>query len=90
MTNGEHFGSYKYCYRVVSVLPAQEDSMNKDTHRTQNLGVRTTEDFVSKFDILCERLGHNRSEVVRYCLKKFFNEHWNNPENFTRVKKEMF
>lgn len=90
MTNGGHFGSYIYCYRVVSVLPAQEDPMNKDVHRTRNLGVRTAEDFVNKFDILCERLGHNRSEVVRYCLKKFFNEHWNNPENFSRVKKEMF
>ncbi len=64
--------------------------MTKNNQRNQNLGVRTTQDFVTKFDNLCDRLGHNRSEVVRYCLKKFLNEHWNNPENFTRVRKEMF
>ncbi len=58
--------------------------------RTQNLGVRTSEDFILKFDGFCDRLGYNRSEVIRYCLKRFFNEHYNNPEAFTRVRKEMF
>jgi hypothetical protein len=47
-------------------------------------------DFIQKFDALCDRLGYNRSEVARYCLKKFFNEHFNNPENFKRVRNEMF
>ena len=54
------------------------------------LGVRSTRDFVKKFDGLCERLGYNRSEVIRYCLKRFLNEHFNNSENFQRVRKEMF
>jgi len=58
--------------------------------RNQIFAVRTTEEFVDKFDQLCDRLGHNRSEVVRYCLKRFFNEHWNNSENFQRARKEMF
>lgn len=58
--------------------------------RSQILGIRTTTDFVNKFDSLCDRLGFNRSEVIRYCLKRFFNEHYNNPENFQRVRKEMF
>jgi metal-responsive CopG/Arc/MetJ family transcriptional regulator len=58
--------------------------------RNQILGVRSTIEFVNKFDELCDRLGHNRSEVVRYCLKRFLNEHWNNSENFQRARKEMF
>ena len=62
----------------------------KKVGRNQFLGIRTTDDFVNKFDGLCERLGYNRSEVIRYCLKKFFNEHFNNSENFQRARKEMF
>lgn len=58
--------------------------------RNQMLGVRTTTDFVGRFDALCERLGYNRSEVIRYCLKKFFNEHYNNPENFKRARQDLF
>lgn len=60
------------------------------TNRNQILGIRTTTDFVNKFDGLCDRLGYNRSEIIRYVLKRFYNEHFNNPENFTRVRKEMF
>jgi metal-responsive CopG/Arc/MetJ family transcriptional regulator len=59
-------------------------------HRNQILGIRTTVDFLNKFDGLCDRLGYNRSEVIRYCLKKFFNEHYNNPENFKRARSELF
>ncbi len=64
--------------------------MNNKVGRNQIMGIRTTQDFVNKFDALCERLGYNRSEVIRYCLKKFFNEHFNNSENFQRARKEMF
>jgi hypothetical protein len=64
------------------------DHMNNN--RNQIFAVRTTTDFVQKFDALCDRLGYNRSEVARYCLKKFFNEHFNNPESFKRVRNEMF
>ena len=63
---------------------------NKVSSRNQILGVRATNQFVNKFDELCDRLGHNRSEVIRYCLKRFLNEHWNNPENFIRARAEMF
>jgi len=63
---------------------------NKILNRNQILGVRATDDFVRKFDELCDRLGHNRSEVIRYCLKRFHNEHFNNPANFKRVREEMF
>jgi metal-responsive CopG/Arc/MetJ family transcriptional regulator len=58
--------------------------------RNQILGIRATESFVKKFDELCDRLGYNRSEVIRYTLKRFLNEHWNNSENFQRARKEMF
>ena len=58
--------------------------------RNQILGIRATVSFVKKFDELCERLGHNRSEVIRYTLKRFLNEHWNNSENFQKARKEMF
>jgi metal-responsive CopG/Arc/MetJ family transcriptional regulator len=64
--------------------------VNNKVGRNQIMGIRTTQDFVNKFDGLCERLGYNRSEVIRYCLKKFFNEHFNNSENFQRARKEMF
>ena len=64
--------------------------MNNKVSRNQILGIRTTSDFINKFDGLCDRLGYNRSEVIRYCLKKFFNEHFNNSENFQRARKEMF
>jgi len=64
--------------------------MNKSLSRNQILGIRATADFINTFDLLCDRLGHNRSEVIRYCLKRFLNEHWNNPENFQRVRKEIF
>ncbi len=58
--------------------------------RNQILGIRTTVSFMNKFDELCDRLGYNRSEVIRYSLKRFLNEHWNNSENFQRARKEMF
>jgi hypothetical protein len=61
-----------------------------NTNRDQIFAVRTTTDFIQKFDALCDRLGCNRSEVARYCLKKFFNEHFNNPESFKRVRNELF
>lgn len=64
--------------------------MNKSLCRNQIVGIRATANFINKFDLLCDRLGHNRSEVIRYCLKRFLNENWNNPENFQRVRKEMF
>ena len=63
---------------------------NKVLIRNQILGVRSTNDFVKKFDELCERLGHNRSEVIRYCLKRFLNDHWNNSENFRRARSDLF
>ena len=64
--------------------------MNNKVGRNQMLGIRTTNEFINKFDGLCERLGYNRSEVIRYCLKKFFNEHFNNSENFQKAREEMF
>ncbi len=62
----------------------------KSVSRNQIVGVRSSSDFLNKFDELCGRLGYNRSEVIRYCLKRFLNEHWNNPENFQKVRKDMF
>ena len=64
--------------------------MNNKVGRNQIVGIRATVDFINKFDDLCERLGYNRSEVIRYCLKRFHNEHFNNPTNFKRVREEMF
>jgi metal-responsive CopG/Arc/MetJ family transcriptional regulator len=63
---------------------------NNPTTRNQILGIRSTESFIKKFDELCLRLGHNRSEVVRYCLKRFLNDHWNNSENFKRARNDLF
>ena len=62
----------------------------KSVSRNQIVGIRSSSDFLNKFDELCGRLGYNRAEVSRYCLKRFLNEHWNNPENFQKVRKDMF
>lgn len=59
-------------------------------NRNQIFAVRTTKDFVNRFDELCDRLGFNRSEVTRYCLKKFLNENWNKPESFQKTRSELF
>ena len=58
--------------------------------RNQILGIRATNDFVKKFDGLCERLGYNRSIIIRYALNKFFNEHFNNPTNFNLARQNLF
>lgn len=63
---------------------------NKVVIRNQILGIRTTEDFVKRFDSLCNRLGYNRSEIIRYVLKRFYKEHFNNPEGFKRVREELY
>jgi len=64
--------------------------VTQGSFRNQIFAFRSTKDFVTKFDNLCERLGYNRSTVARYCLKRFLNEHFNNPENFRRARSEMF
>ncbi len=64
--------------------------MSKVLNRNQILGIRASTDFVKKFDELSTRLGFNRSETIRYALKRFLNETWNNSENFQKARKEMF
>jgi predicted transcriptional regulator len=64
--------------------------MNKVPNKNQFLTFRSTSDFCRKFDELCERLGYRRSTVVRYCLKRFLNETWNNSDNFKRVRAELY
>jgi metal-responsive CopG/Arc/MetJ family transcriptional regulator len=64
--------------------------LSKALIRNQILGIRTTEDFVKKLDSLCKRLGQNRSEIIRYALKRFYNEHFNNPEGFSKVRKDLY
>lgn len=59
-------------------------------NRNQIVGIRTTNEFMNRFDELCERLGHNRSEVIRFCLNKFVIEHLNSPEKFKKSKSELF
>jgi|LauGreSuBDMM15SN_2_FD.fasta_scaffold340491_2 hypothetical protein len=60
------------------------------SNKEQILGFRVTKEFSEKFEGLCDRLGHTKSDVARYCLKKFFNEHFNNPEAFRKARSEMF
>ncbi len=64
--------------------------MSKALIRNQILGIRTTNDFIKKFDSLCDRLGYNRSEIIRYALKRFYNEYFNNPEGFSKIRKELY
>jgi metal-responsive CopG/Arc/MetJ family transcriptional regulator len=64
--------------------------LSKALIRNQILGIRTTNDFIKKFDSLCDRLGHNRSEIIRYALKRFYNEHFNNPDGFSKIRKDLY
>ena len=54
------------------------------------IGFRANPEFASKFDELCERLGFNRSNVIRYVTKRFLNETWNNSDNFKRARAELY
>jgi metal-responsive CopG/Arc/MetJ family transcriptional regulator len=58
--------------------------------KNQILGIRATNDFVNKFDSLCDRLGSNRSTVIRYALNKFHNDNYNNPTNFNQTRQNLF
>ncbi len=59
-------------------------------YRNQIIGIRTTDEFLEQFDGLCKQLGHNRSEVIRFCLKRFLIEQTNQPNNVSKIKSEMF
>ena len=63
--------------------------MIREINRNCVLGVRANSAFIDQFDDLCLKLGHNRSEVVRYCLNRFLYENLDS-ENFKRVQVEMF
>lgn len=60
------------------------------SQRNQLFAFRTTNDFAQRFDNLCDRLGFNRSDVCRYITKKFYLDHFNNPEFFKKVRDEMY
>lgn len=64
--------------------------MKNKSKRNHIVGVRARHDFVKRFDEVCAHLGYNRSEVIRFCLNKFINEHSNNPEKIIRSSSEMF
>ena len=59
------------------------------SNRNQLFAFRTTRDFTSNFDDLCDRLGFNRSEVCRYALRQFMNLNWT-PETVSRVRSQMY
>jgi hypothetical protein len=63
--------------------------MIRKINRNCVLGVRANSEFIDKLDDLCFKLGHNRSEVVRYCLNRFLYENLDS-ENFRRAQVEMF
>ena len=58
--------------------------------RNQIVGIRATNEFVVRLDDLCHQLGHNRSEVIRYCLNKFINENLSDPKSFQRASSELY
>jgi hypothetical protein len=58
--------------------------------RTQLFAFRTTQNFINQFDRVCDQLGHKRSEVARYCLNRFINEHHNNPESTNRTRQDLY
>jgi len=59
-------------------------------HIHQTLGFRVTNEFFENFEGLCDRLGHTKTDVAHYCLKKFFNVHFKNPEAFRKARSEIF
>ncbi len=59
-------------------------------NRDQILGVRITNEFIERFDLLCDRLGYKRSEVVRFCLNRFLMENIASEDTLHRTKSELF
>jgi metal-responsive CopG/Arc/MetJ family transcriptional regulator len=51
---------------------------------------RLSQEFTGVFDDLCGMLSSNRSEVIRYALKRFTRENLNNVENQKMVKEDMY
>lgn len=64
--------------------------MKAQIDRNKIFAFRTSSDFANRFDDLCIRLGYNRSEIVRYALKQFYNSHFNNPELFRKVRQDLY
>jgi metal-responsive CopG/Arc/MetJ family transcriptional regulator len=59
-------------------------------NKKQVLGVRASDDFIVEFNALCAELGHNRSNVIRYCLRRFISDHAKGSAGFERVRAEMY
>jgi metal-responsive CopG/Arc/MetJ family transcriptional regulator len=64
--------------------------MLKTINRQRILGIRINDDFIDKFDDLCQELKVNRSELVRYCLAKFYAESTNDNSGLLRLKSQLF
>ena len=50
-------------------------------YKKELIGIRASEEFVSRLDDLCDRLGQKRSTVIRYALREFITSNQNSPEN---------
>lgn len=50
-------------------------------YKNELIGIRASEEFVSKLDDLCDQLGQKRSTVIRYALREFIASNQNSPEN---------
>lgn len=58
--------------------------------RNQIVGFRAATDFTNKLDVLCQRLGRNRSQVSRYALQTLMRSIWNSPEGLERLRNDIF
>ena len=56
----------------------------------QLVSCRLTRDFTAVFDHLSDQLGCNRSELIRYVLKRFTATHLNNVENLRKVREDLY
>lgn len=58
--------------------------------REKVISFRLSQEFAGVFDDLCDMLSCNRSEVIRYALKRFTKDNLNNLESQRRVREEMY
>ncbi len=58
--------------------------------RNQIVGFRAATDFTNRLDVLCQRLGRNRSQVARYALQNLMRSISNSPEGVAQLRSEIF
>ncbi len=58
-------------------------------YKKELIGVRASKEFIGDLDLICNKLGQNRSTVVRYVLGKFISDHAESDINLKATYSEL-